>query len=76
MYCVPGWSPKRLIVRFYIVMSTISEIVGYHAEIVLEILIVDRLSASPGAGRKRRRRRRSVAHSCHDIKTQQVISTK
>jgi len=34
-------------------------------EIVIEILVVDGSSASPGAGRKRRRRR-SVAPSCHD----------
>jgi len=49
-------------------------IVMYRAEIVIEILVVDRSSASPGAGRKRRRR--SVAPSCHDLKRQQVISTK
>jgi hypothetical protein len=40
--------------------------VGYRAEIVIEILVVDRLSASAGAGRKRRRR--SAAPSCHDLK--------
>jgi len=49
-------------------------IVGYRAGIVIEILVVDRSSASPGAGRKRRRR--SVAPSCHDIKRRRVISTK
>jgi len=38
-----------------IVISTIIVIVGYHAEIIIEILIVDRSSASPGAGRNRRR---------------------
>jgi hypothetical protein len=31
-------------------------IVRYRAEIVIKILVVDRSSASPGAGRKRRRR--------------------
>jgi len=49
-------------------------IVGYRAEIVVEILVVDRSSASPGAGRKRKRR--SAAPSCHDLKRRQVISTK
>jgi len=41
--------------------------VGYRAQIVIEILIVDRLSASPSAVKKRRRRR-SAAPSCHDLK--------
>jgi len=50
-------------------------IVGYHAEIVIEIIIVDRLSASSETGRERRRRRR-VAPSCHDLKWQQVIGRK
>jgi len=49
-------------------------IVGYRAEIVIEILVVDRSSASPGAGRKRRRR--SAAPSCHDLKRRRVISMK
>jgi len=49
-------------------------IVGNRAEIVIEILVVDRLSAFPGAGRKRRRR--SAAPSCHDLKRRRVISTK
>jgi len=31
-------------------------IVGYLAEIIIKILVVDRSSASPCAGRKRRRR--------------------
>jgi len=42
-------------------------IVVYHAEIVIELNVVDRLSPSPGAGRKRRRRR-SAAPSGHDEK--------
>jgi len=51
-------------------------IVGYRAEIVIEILIVDRSSASPGAGRKRRKRSAGGAPSCHDLKRRRVISTK
>jgi hypothetical protein len=56
------------------VILTIIVIVRYRAEIVIEILFVDRLSASPGAARKRRRR--SVAPCCHDVKRRQVISMK
>jgi len=41
-------------------------IVRYRAEIVIEMLIVDKSSGYPGAGRKRRRR--SAATSCHDLK--------
>jgi len=37
-------------------MSTIIVVVGYRAEIIIEILIVDTLSACPGAERTRRRR--------------------
>jgi len=48
--------------------------VGYRAEIVIEIVVVDRSAASPGAGRKRRRR--SAAPSCHDLKRRRVICTK
>jgi len=47
-------------------------VVGYRARIVIEILIVDRLSASPGVGMKTRRRRR-VAPSHHDLKRRRVI---
>jgi len=50
-------------------------IVGYRAEIVLQILVVDRSLAAPGAGR-RWRRRRSAAPSCDDSKRWQVKSTK
>jgi len=50
-------------------------VVGYCAEIVIEILVVHTLSASPGAGRKHRRRR-CAAHSCHDEKKCGLISTK
>jgi len=56
------------------VISTIIVIVGYQVEIVIEILIVDRLSAPAGAGRKRRRR--SAAPSCHDVERWRVMSTK
>jgi hypothetical protein len=66
--------PNRLIVGFCNVISTIVVIVGYCAEIVIEILVVDRLSPSPGAGRKRRKR--SVVRSCRDLKRGRVISTK
>jgi hypothetical protein len=55
-------------------ISTIIVIVRYRAEIVIDILIMDRSSASPCAGRKRRKR--SAAPSCDDLKRQQVISTK
>jgi len=48
--------------------------VEYRTEIVVDILVVDRSSASPGAGRKRRRR--SVAPSGQDLKRWQVIITK
>jgi hypothetical protein len=46
-------------------------IVGYLAEIVIEIFVVDRSSASPGAGRKRKRR--CAAPSCHELKRWRVI---
>jgi len=49
-------------------------IVEYSAEIVIQILVLDRSSASLGAGRKRRRR--CAAPSCHDLRSQRVISTK
>jgi len=49
-------------------------IVGYRAEIILEILVVDRSSPSPGIGRKRKRG--SPVPSGHDLKWRQVISTK
>jgi len=42
-------------------------IVRYRAEIVIEILVVDRLPASAGGGRKRRRSR-IAAPPCHDLK--------
>jgi hypothetical protein len=48
--------------------------IGYHAEILIEGPMMDRFSASPGAGRKRRRRRRATP-SCHELKMQGVIST-
>jgi len=51
------------------------EIGVYHPEIVIEIIIVDRSSGSPGPGRKSRRRR-SAASSGHDLKRRRVISTK
>jgi hypothetical protein len=49
-------------------------IVGDCTAIVIEILVTDRLSVFPGAGRKRRRR--SEATSSHNLKRRQVISTK
>jgi len=51
-------------------------IVRYRAEIVIQMLMVDRSSAFPGAGRKRRGRKRSAAPSCLDLKRWRVISTK
>jgi len=49
-----------------IVISTMSVIVGYSAQIVVEIVSRDSLSTSAGAG-SRRRMRRSVASVCHNI---------
>jgi hypothetical protein len=49
-------------------------IVRYCSEIVIEILVVDRLSASPGAGRKRQRR--SEVHFGPDLKRRRMISAK
>jgi len=51
-----------------------SVIVGYSADIDIEIIIEDRLSTCPGAGRQRRRRR-FVAPSCHNLKMRRVIIT-
>ena len=50
---------------YTLLMSTIIVIVRYHAEIVLEILVMDRSSAASGTGRKMRRR--STAPACHDL---------
>jgi len=66
--------PKRLVGGFAVVLSTIISIVRNCAEIVIEILVVDRSSAPPDEGRNRRRR--SAAPSCHDLNWQQVISSK
>jgi len=49
-------------------------IVGYRAELVIEIFIVGRSSASSGAGMQRRRRRRSEAPSYHNLQRWRVIS--
>jgi len=43
-------------------------IVGYGAQIVIQIVVVDGASASPGAGSQRRRRRRRAAPLSHDSK--------
>jgi len=48
--------------------------VGNHAEIVIEIILADILSASPHAGRMTKMWR-SAAPSCHDLARQQVIWT-
>jgi len=74
-HCFPRWMLKRLILWFWIDISTIIVIVLYCAEIVIETLILDRLSASPGARRKRTRWRSEVPW-CHDLKRRQVISMK
>jgi len=42
-------------------------IAGNHAEIMIEILVVEWSPASPGAG-MRRSRRRSGVPSCNDLK--------
>lgn len=49
-------------------------IVKYHAEIVIDILIVDRLSPCPGSGWKVRMRS-IVASALYELERQQVIST-
>jgi len=41
-HCSSAWSPNRLVVGFWNVISTIIVIFGYRAEIVIEIVIVDR----------------------------------
>jgi len=56
-----------LVVGFQIVIWMIILSVRYRAEVVISILVVDRLSASPRAGRKRRGRK-SVVPCCHDLK--------
>jgi len=50
-------------------------IVRSRPDIVIGILVLDRSSASPGAGSKRSRRRRA-APAWHDLKGRRVISTK
>jgi len=57
----------RLIIAFRIVLCTMIAIVRYPAEIVIDILVVDRSSPSAGCGSNRRRRRSGVP-SCHDLK--------
>ena len=63
-----------LVISFWIVIYIIILIVGYLAEIVIEIIVVDWLSASPGAG-KMLNERRTVEPLCHDLKRRRVIST-
>lgn len=46
---------------------TIIVIVGYCAEMLIVILVMDRSSASPGTGRNRRRRTRA-APLCYDLR--------
>jgi hypothetical protein len=41
---------KRLTIKFKIMVSTTIVIVRYCPSIVMEILVMDELSASPGAG--------------------------
>ena len=64
-HCIPAWSLNRLIIGFWIVSSTILEIVQYQAEIDVQIHILSTSSASPGVGRMRKGRR-SVGPLCHD----------
>jgi len=73
---IPGWWLKGLIVRFGNVLSMFSVIVRDLAEIVIQFLVMDRSSHSPGVRRKRRRRRRSEVPSCHELKKQQLIRSK
>jgi len=75
-HCFPRWLPKRLVIRFWIVILNIIGIVRDHAENVIKMLMVDRLCPSPGIARRWRSSSRSVAPSCHDLQKQQVISMK
>lgn len=55
------------------VILMIIGIIGNDAEIIIEIVNVDRLSADSGAGRQRRR---NAAPRCHHLRRWQVRSTK
>jgi len=57
-----------------VILQRIS-IVGYRIDIIIDILVVDRLSSIPSAGRKRMRRQ-SAAPSCYDLIRWLVISMK
>jgi hypothetical protein len=50
-------------------------IVGSRTEIIIEILIVDSTSASPGAGMERRRRRRCAVSSGQKLIRRHASST-
>jgi hypothetical protein len=63
-YCFAGWLPKRLVIGFWNIISTIIVIVGYHTGIVIKIIVVDRSSTSPG--KKMNRRSICAAPSCDD----------
>jgi hypothetical protein len=54
-------------VGFWMVITIMIVIIEYHADMNIDIFIVDRWSASSGTGRKRSRRK-SAAPSCHDFK--------
>jgi len=56
-------------------MSTIIILGGDCKEIIIEILIMDRSSATSGAG-SRMRRRRSEVPSCYDLQRRLVRSRK
>jgi hypothetical protein len=51
-------------------------IVGSRTEIIIELLIVDSTSASPGAGIERRRRRRRAVSSGQKLIRGRASSTK
>ena len=55
-HCFPGMSGKRVIIGFWFVIMTINVIIGYCADIVTKILIMDRLYSSPGPGSRRSRK--------------------
>ena len=40
--CVPWWSPKRLVIGFRMIILGLIATVGYRAEIIIDIVIVDR----------------------------------
>jgi hypothetical protein len=70
--CFQRWSLKTLIIRFCIVTQTIIVFDLYCAKMVIEIIVMDILSATFGTVWERGRRK-SVAPSYPDLNRQLVI---